>query len=83
MNEYHQGHHQRSNRSQWVFIGFLAVGAFLLLSEHRAHLLGALPFLLLLACPIMHLFHHRGHGGSGDTAGPRDTEAPPNSGHRH
>jgi hypothetical protein len=25
--------------------------------------LGALPLLLLLACPLMHLFHHGGHGG--------------------
>jgi hypothetical protein len=24
---------------------------------------GALPYLLLLACPLMHVFMHRGHGG--------------------
>jgi hypothetical protein len=24
--------------------------------------LGALPYLLLLACPLMHLFMHRGQG---------------------
>jgi hypothetical protein len=24
--------------------------------------LGWLPYLLLLACPLMHLFMHRGHG---------------------
>lgn len=24
---------------------------------------GLLPFLLLMACPLMHLFMHRGHGG--------------------
>jgi hypothetical protein len=24
--------------------------------------LGALPYLILLACPLMHLFMHRGHG---------------------
>jgi hypothetical protein len=33
-----------------------------MLTEHRAHVLGALPFLLLLACPLLHLFHHGGHG---------------------
>ncbi len=44
---------------------FLAVAAFLLLSEHRAHALGALPYLLILACPLMHLFMHHGHGGHG------------------
>jgi hypothetical protein len=26
-------------------------------------LLGALPYVLLLLCPIVHLFMHRGHGG--------------------
>ncbi|WP_149536836.1 DUF2933 domain-containing protein [Siccirubricoccus phaeus] len=45
-----------------VLLGFLAVGAFYLLTEHTAHLLGALPYLLLLACPLMHLFMHHGHG---------------------
>ena len=42
-----------------------AVAAYFLLSEHRAHFFGALPFLLLLACPLMHVFMHRGHGGHG------------------
>lgn len=49
-------------RARWVFIGFLALAAFYLLAEHRAHLLGLLPWLLLLACPLMHLFMHHGHG---------------------
>lgn len=49
-------------RARWALCGFLAVAAFFLWSEHRAHVLGALPYLLLLACPIMHLFHHHGHG---------------------
>jgi hypothetical protein len=40
-----------------------AVAAYFLLSEHRAHFFGALPFLLLLACPLMHVFMHGGHGG--------------------
>jgi hypothetical protein len=43
-----------------------AIAAYFLFTEHRAHLFGALPFLLLLACPLMHVFMHRGHG-----AGPR------------
>ena len=38
-----------------------------LVNEHWGHVLGALPYLILLACPLMHLFHgHGGHGGSGD-----------------
>ncbi len=46
-----------------VVIG--AVAAYFLLTEHLAHVVGALPFLLLLACPLMHVFMHRGHGGHG------------------
>jgi hypothetical protein len=49
-------------------LGLLAFGAvalFLLMNEHRAHVFGVLPLLLLLACPLMHLFMHGGHGGHG------------------
>ena len=53
------------SKAALVAIGFLAVGAFVLLSEHRAHALGWLPFLLLLACPLMHVFMHGGHGRHG------------------
>lgn len=45
-----------------MFYGFLAVAGFFLFTEHRAHVLGILPYLLLLACPLMHLFMHHGHG---------------------
>lgn len=51
----------RESRTRWGFLGFLAVAAFFLFSEHRAHFLGVLPYLLLLACPLMHLFMHHGH----------------------
>lgn len=54
---------------------FLAIGAFLLMSEHRAHVLGFLPFLLILACPLLHLFMHGGHGGhGGHRADPKRTK---------
>ncbi|XBY61391.1 DUF2933 domain-containing protein (plasmid) [Vreelandella sp. SM1641] len=43
----------------------LAVMGFLLWEEHRVHLLGALPWVILLACPLMHVFMHGGHGGHG------------------
>jgi hypothetical protein len=48
-----------------VAIAFLAIAAFLLVSEHRAHALGYLPFLLLLACPLLHRLMHGGHGSHG------------------
>jgi hypothetical protein len=47
----------------------IAVGGFYLVTEHTAHLLGALPYLLLLACPLMHVFMHHGHGGHGHQHG--------------
>jgi cation transport ATPase len=53
------------SRSWWAFAGFIAIAGFLLFTEHRAHLFGALPFLLLLACPFLHMFGHSGHGGHG------------------
>ncbi len=37
---------------------------FFVLREHWAHALGLAPYLILLACPLMHLLHrHGGHGG--------------------
>jgi hypothetical protein len=53
------------SRSGVVLLGFLAVAGFYLVTEHTAHFFGALPFLILLACPLMHLFMHHGHGGHG------------------
>lgn len=38
-----------------------AVAAFYLLTEHTAHVLGALPYVIFLVCPLMHLFMHHGH----------------------
>jgi hypothetical protein len=56
---------QRIFRSRMVLIGFMVIAGFFLLSEHRAHLFGVLPYLLLLACPLMHIFMHHGHGRHG------------------
>ena len=58
-------HASRSSRGWIAFAVMLAIAAFFLISEHRAHVLGVLPYLLILACPLMHLFHHGGHGGHG------------------
>ncbi len=51
------------NRTRYRLVlgGFLAVAAFFLLAEHRAHVFVFLPYVLLLACPLMHLFMHHGH----------------------
>lgn len=55
--------------ANWPLIGFLAVAAYFLWTEHQAHLIAALPWLLVLGCVVMHLFMHRGHGGGGDKDG--------------
>jgi hypothetical protein len=44
-----------------VLCGFLLIGGYFLIIEHAAHLAGVLPYLLLAACPLMHLFMHHGH----------------------
>lgn len=54
-----------TSRAGFVLLGFLAVGGFLLLTEHRAHVLGALFYLLPLGCVFMHFFMHGGHGHGG------------------
>ena len=38
-----------------------AVAAFYLWRDHQSHVLQALPYALLLACPAMHLLMHRKH----------------------
>ena len=65
MNHSHTTHNTRRFRWKWVIAlaGFLIVAAFFLLSEHRAHFFGFLPYLLLLLCPFLHCLMHGGHGG--------------------
>ena len=57
--------HPTNRRAPWVFGGFAVIAFLLLFTEHRAHVLGILPYLFLLACPLMHLFMHHGHGRHG------------------
>ena len=62
----HDSHESRDRRGfripgRWVLIGFIAIAGYFFLTEHRAHAIQFLPFLLVLACPLLHMFH--GHGG--------------------
>ena len=80
-------------RAKFVFLAFALIGALLLIAEHRAHVLPWLPWLLLAACPLMHVFMHRGHGDhdhhggrDGSDGGPKTGPgpgfpAPPGAGH--
>ncbi len=54
-----------TSRAAIVLAVFLAIAGALLLTEHRAHVLGVLVYLPLLACPLMHFFMHGGHGDHG------------------
>ena len=56
---------QRDRRFDLATIAVIGVVAFFLLAEHRAHALGVLPFAILLLCPLLHVFMHKGHGGHG------------------
>ncbi len=46
-------------------LGAAALGALYLSLFHVDHVLDALPLLVLLLCPLMHLFMHGGHGHDG------------------
>lgn len=59
-------------RGRWVFWAFLLIAGFFLVTEHRAHLFQYWPFLLLAACPLLHLFH--GHGGHGNDDRQKDKD---------
>ena len=67
-----QHNHTRPDRgvrtSRSLLYLLLAFGAIYLLIWHTVHLAVAVPYLLLLSCPLMYLFmdgRHGGHGGHG------------------
>ncbi len=72
------------SRANWVLLAFIVIAGFYLVTEHRAHVFGYLPWLLLLACPLLHVFMHGGHGGhggkdDGDSGAPDDRQTPRSS----
>lgn len=99
---HHENHepHRRGDstpsfwRSRYA-IGLLAFGAIalaFLIAEHRAHVLGALPYLLLPAFVLLHVFMHAGHGSHGEgrdetkrgrNGGAQPTGKSPGSTHQH
>lgn len=71
-HQHHPVHHDPDgskafwrSRTGIAFTVLAALAAAYLVFEHWLHLLGAWPWLLLLLCPLMHLFMHGGHGGHG------------------
>lgn len=53
--------------SRWrrsvALVVFGGSAAYFLLTEHRAHTIQALPWILVALCPLVHVFMHRRHGG--------------------
>ncbi|WP_238564935.1 DUF2933 domain-containing protein [Sphingobium bisphenolivorans] len=43
-------------------VAVVAAVLFFVGREHWGHIFGFLPYLLFLACPLMHLFMHHSHG---------------------
>jgi hypothetical protein len=72
-----------SNHFYWGGVAaFLFVAAFFLWTEHRAHLLGVLPYLVFLLCPLIHFFMHPDHAGIPFTvADASDSRHVPDLGH--
>jgi hypothetical protein len=58
-----------------------AVGGYYLLTEHFTHVAQTVPYLFLLACPLMHVFGHGHahgtHGQHGRGASSEDDRAAP------
>lgn len=74
--------HRRRSSSGFIFglVALAALAAFLLLNGHGYHLLAYAPLLILLACPLIHMFGHGGHGAHGGHAGHGDNERPESPG---
>ena len=54
----------KGHRPFWIVTACMAALALVALAlDHWLHVFGVLPYLILLACPLMHLLHrgHRGH----------------------
>jgi hypothetical protein len=64
-----------------AFIGFCVIAALFFIYEHTTHVLGVPPYLLLLACPLMHLFMHHGYGHGGHQHDANDSHAGKESDH--
>lgn len=50
------------SKKTWIMIfiiGLIGLGS--LFKNHTTHILSVLPYLILLACPLMHIFMHGGH----------------------
>lgn len=80
----HQGEKPRqfSLTAKIAFAGLLAAAGVYVVAD-RANLLAWLPFLVILACPLLHMFMHRGHGKHGSQPRQPSSPADRESSHTH
>ena len=66
----------KSPRSWLLVAAAAALGPYLVI-WHSVHLAAALPFIVLLACPLLHVFMHGGHrhNDGGGTRPPANSQA--------
>lgn len=48
-----------------VILALIVAAVYLFMTDHEAHIFRVLPYLLLLACPLIHLFMHGRHSSGG------------------
>lgn len=72
MDYNHEHYHRPEDKPLWwktpfgmTVIFFFVVAGYFLIEEHGAHIGDNWIWLILLACPLMHVFMHGGHGGHG------------------
>jgi hypothetical protein len=51
-----------STPTGWAALGLIGAASYFLLMEHTQHFFQFLPYLILLLCPLMHVFMHGSHG---------------------
>jgi hypothetical protein len=59
----HRAGEALSRNTKLALLSAAVIVAFFVLREHWNHVLGLAPYLLLLMCPLMHLFGHGHHHG--------------------
>jgi len=74
-------------RVAWICVAFLVIAGFFVITEQRAPNFGWLVYLLLLACPVIHMLshgrHRRSRGGGGPEHGTHPASSPDQGRARH
>lgn len=55
--------------SRLALLLVIGIVGYLVWTEHEAHIVSALPYLVFLLCPLMHIFMHRNHGSRSNKHG--------------